>query len=921
MGNQQNNANTLKKIKEIPIQDIDSIIVANNRYIISDIDNMSLKIEDIYSNLSSIIQYKSISFKVIFHPRIENIFLLADGNDIKIYQIKEDSCKCNQIVSATGHSQLILSAVFSNTNDKIFATLSMDKTIKVWNLEYPFCICNILLNNSIDNMQIYKNFIFYYDKGLESIIQYDLKNLQIINKFEVKTKKFIIINDETLCLFNLDSLSVIEKGKEIKNSKLNGIYIQSFFDEELQLLYIFYSKRLEILDIKNMKLIISTKLDEQIKIFYSNKSDELNKIAYFIILFRNRIEYYRFNYEEGYKSKINIESKKKGTNKSIIFTNIVPTISNIENLRWEANYNEDVPIKKYLYINEIKDELDLDYKKSLNEKKIEVNNYLQKYKPSEFDYIQLIKLIIKDNTNKELIIEYLKYLNDNKDNNLSSKYNNNFESFEAEYDNYKVLFDDKYLKDQGFKGKDCSQKEIFKNILNKIISLNIEDNNMSGDGIENSKLNLFRKEIDEKISKMQLFNQPIDISNIELYWQRNCNVLFLGLKTILENYNKLKLMKESIKMILDKKILDKEYIINDNILLTIVIALIVIPQCEKYLKYNLNLLETKDPNYNYENEIKNYNLKEFNVENNIKYYLEKNEKYHFLYEPSKKCINNFILNAQDEMYLEDFEEMTYDEQVKFYDEIIDFKKMKTFLSKIFVSRVIKEAFEYLYPDYYKFPFKNEEEAFNFLEKYFHFIPLKNLSTAWITEKFSLEIYYILKKRKNTITSSISNEICKLIKKILYRGAAVKTSCHEINHEFYNILLMITNGKVPIETPRKKYFNESESGKNMEMILFNYKIRQLSLKQCLYLLNLKNYEKSLQDFRKGFNELIKEDLIFDDNSLFHEFNEVVKSNNFDEIAKTSEIKCDDNDEYDFLNDTYIEDIEDTNDVLGFIRDPS
>ena len=262
MGNQQNNANTLKKIKEIPIQDVDSIIVANNRYIISGRNNMSLKIEDIYSNLSSIIQYKSISFKVIFHPRIENIFLLADGNDIKIYQIKEDSCKCNQISSATGHSQLILSAVFSNTNDKIFATLSMDKTIKVWNLEYPFCICNILLNNSIDNMQIYKNFIFYYDKGLESIIQYDLKNLQIINKFEVKTKKFIIINDETLCLFNLDSLSVIEKGKEIKNSKLNGIYIQSFFDEELQLLYIFYSKRLEILDIKNMKLIISTKLDE-----------------------------------------------------------------------------------------------------------------------------------------------------------------------------------------------------------------------------------------------------------------------------------------------------------------------------------------------------------------------------------------------------------------------------------------------------------------------------------------------------------------------------------------------------------------------------------------------------------------------------------------------------------------------------------
>ena len=87
MGNQQNNSTTLKKIKEILIHDVDSIIVANNRYIISNINNLSLKIEDTYSNLSSTIQYKLISFKVIFHPRIENIFLLADGNEIKIYQI------------------------------------------------------------------------------------------------------------------------------------------------------------------------------------------------------------------------------------------------------------------------------------------------------------------------------------------------------------------------------------------------------------------------------------------------------------------------------------------------------------------------------------------------------------------------------------------------------------------------------------------------------------------------------------------------------------------------------------------------------------------------------------------------------------------------------------------------------------------
>ena len=246
--------------------------------------------------------------------------------------------------------------------------------------------------------------------------------------------------------------------------------------------------------------------------------------------------------------------------------------------------------------------------------------------------------------------------------------------------------------------------------------------------------------------------------------------------------------------------------------------------------------------------------------------------------------------------------------------------MKSFLSKIFTSNVIKEAFKYLYPSYYKFPFKNEKDALNFLEKYYHFIPLKILSTAGITEKFSLEIYYILKKRTTSISKFLSNEMYKLCKKILYRGSIVKTSCHEINHEFYNILFMHTNGKIPLETPRKKNIAEREGGRNMEKILFNRKIYKLSLIECLYLLNEKNYEKSLQDFRNGFNELNYEDLKFDDNSAFKEFNDVFKINNFIEIAKNTDIICDENEMSNFGTDTYIEDIEDANDILGFNRDP-
>ena len=297
-----------------------------------------------------------------------------------------------------------------------------------------------------------------------------------------------------------------------------------------------------------------------------------------------------------------------------------------------------------------------------------------------------------------------------------------------------------------------------------------------------------------------------------------------------------------------------------------------------------------------------------------------NKKKFFLNDPSTKCIKNFVLNIQKEIYLEEFEEKTYTGLFDFFNEIIDYDKMKSFLSKIFTSNVIKEAFKYLYPSYYKFPFKNEKDALNFLEKYYHFIPLKILSTAGITEKFSLEIYYILKKRTTSISKFLSNEMYKLCKKILYRGSIVKTSCHEINHEFYNILFMHTNGKIPLETPRKKNIAEREGGRNMEKILFNRKIYKLSLIECLYLLNEKNYEKSLQDFRNGFNELNYEDLKFDDNSAFKEFNDVFKINNFIEIAKNTDITCDENEMSNFGTDTYIEDIEDSNDILGFNRDP-
>ena len=1001
----------LKETKTIQNDDIDSIIALNNKYIIYKISGKVIKIEEIETNIFSYIKYDSVDLLVIFHPRIENIFLFADANIIIIYEIIKDNNNilCQAKTSLDWSSLPILKAIFSNTDDRIFAFFTRENTIKIYDVEEVFCICNILVNNNINiEMKIYNNFIFYYDETKNFIIKYNYRKFEIVDQFECGIKKFIIINENELCLFNLYSMSIRKNNNEINIFNFPYKFNDCFYDENIKLLYIFYVNYLEIFKIENMVSLLKIKRYGEFKVAFSNILNEVNVCANFIFFFRDRLEIHSVIHENNYKLKIEIESKKNSSKKSITW---IPKISNIENLKWDANEydNEKIIFKKYLNIKEIKKELNDNYNKSLDEKKLEVENVIKSIKESkkiELNYIEILKLLIKDNTNINLIIIYLKYLKDNM-NKIILENNDNIENFKDEYNNYKVIFNNNQLMENNFEQKDKSQKDIFIELLNRIKLLEIKDNkneninnnnnnnnnninnnnnmnnnntnndnmnnnhsnnatndnmnnnnnysnnatndNMNNNNPNNNNMNNNNKlnnnnininndnnnknnEIDsfwEYVNKimesLQLFNQPINLMNEELFWQRNCYVVYYALKNILNDeskISKLQLMKEAINLIQSKGLFEEKYIIKNKNLFSSIILLIVIPQPKNYLEYNLNLIETKKESYNYQNELNKHKFIEIQKKDKtLSHYIIYNKEEYYIKKPSTKCINNFILNIKNVIKIEEFEEGTYERVEKFFDNIINFNEMKKYLSKIFSSNVIKEAFKYLYPSYFKFPFKNQKEALDFLEKYYHFIPLKTMNTAGVTERFSLEIYYILKNRECNTSKTLSNEMNELCKKILYKGAVVKTSCHEINHEFYNIFLMHSNGMIPLQTPRKAYFKEGEGGRNMEMILFDRKIYKLTLIECLYLLNEKNYEKNLQDFRKGFNELNIKDLNFDDDNPFNVFNEILKIDNFLEIAKSTVITCEESEESNFWTDTYIDDIEDVNDVLGFIRDPS
>ena len=913
MGNFYQKNFSLQKKVTLNSHDVNDLVLITNNYIITNPEGKVLDIFDLKKNLTKKLKNNSSKYTIKFHPKFENVLLLIDGILAKIIEITKDTFELKEKIIVKGHTQPIMIAEFSKTDDEKFVTYSSDNTIKIWNIKNPFCLCNISVCNLIVDIQLYNNFIFYYDKDESKLIKYNYDEFKFIKtlKVEGKKPKFIILNEENFALINGGYLKIVKNYAIEKYKKLRENFNYIFYDEKLELFYIFSEYDFDILDDK-LNLIYTQEINEKGQtIFFSNKIQEENLYANFFLVTYGDVQIYSLYSNNNISKKKFIQSLYP---EDTFWKKIVPSIADIGNLQWEANLEEEkIKEKEYLKIKRISGAVDDNYSKSLNIKRLEVSNELKSKDFDCSDYISILNLLIKDNTNKKLIIKYLKFLQNLEKNKIKLIYKT--ESFENEYEKYKIMFRDDELKAEEFDGKSSKEKDVFINLLERIKSFDYKDKD---------KLETFKNDVEYTLKNLQLFNQPIDLSNDELYWYRNTFVVYFSLKKILKDENKIKLMKESIKTILDKKLLDKDYILESNVLLTSILILIAIPQSSQNFQFNINLIESKDPNYDYKKEPKFQNLIINTQNNKIGYFFEYNSNDYFLKEPStiNLCFNNFILNIEQDMKLEEFEQKNYDTIKEYFKEIIDYAKMKQFLAKIFCSKVIRQAFDILYPEHFNFPFENENDCFEFLKQYYYFIPFKTDKTGAITEKFSLEIYYILQRRLYYIPGNNSKEINILVKKIYYRGLCVKSSCHEINHEFYNLLLMHSNGQIPVETPRKKYIEEREGGKNMERLLFDKPVGKLSLKECLYLLNEKNYEKNLQDFKDGFSELKDEDIMLEKDCIFYELNEVFKAENLKEISSKGFMKCDEGDDNsNIFTDGFIDGDENVNDVLGFIRDPT
>jgi len=855
----------------------------NYKYIIQLINNSEIKVSiiNINQHISASDKFGYYQF-IEFSPIYEQIFLTISLYNIKIWEIDEEKkLIVNKItIYFPDRTDQILFAKFSPINEKILFSVSSNNIIQIWNLEKIF---NAYELDNINHKLNIKDIVFSLEENIvgflysEFIIIYNIKLKQIITKEKAKYRYFNFLNSEEVIIIYNKKISIISiENKKTRTEKIEfieGKIIKYNIDNNLNLLYIF-SNYIYIVDLDNKN---SFQLLDKIEININSNFSQMKilKLEYnnivcidFLISRANTIYFY-----SAYLNKIN--------NISI---NLIPTVKNSKyfwinkvkrlyrkcELNFENKIIEPTEIykKKYLDNRYITQKVKENYKINLDKKKENVFIELKNYKAKDTitdEYFHLLEFIIQDNTNKDLIIKYLQFLKKN-ENNLKGIY---FEKYENELKDYKVLFTKDELQKYLNVTKEKTEKEEFITFINKLL-------------IEKDV-----QKIKDKIdaSKFGIFNQNIYFNNDEneFYWHRNMKLLLYAITKF--GNDQFNLMKYCIHRVIKKGLLNKDYILSNQQKLTFLMINMVVPQEKEICEYNLNLVNSTS--FNNEGDfIKRLIELGFKKKlNNDVYYLSNENN---IIDPKKDiniCIDNFILNEKLNLKLQKHEMLIFDEIANNFFPRINITKLKRYFINFLNSNLFKEVFTLLYSEDYIFPFKDEQDAENYVNKKINYLPIINLNSNGVTDKFTLETYIFLKKRKIHLISPINDQDKEFIYEILYSGAMIKTNFHELNHNLYNICYYHSNGLIPLKTPQKKKFGKMrESGREIEYFLFGEIVSSLKINQIRYILNENNFNKGVIEFKDGFKNLKEEDLII--HGEFECFNEIIKNKNFDDFKDVS-----------------------------------
>ena len=926
-----NSNSSFLKIK----RDISEYDVNDNFIAISD----ELDLIEIYSvkSFKKLFSYKvnlGIS-NIKFHPKYYNIFSIT-LNCSRIHLLHINSKKNlieKKFEYLCSKENSLEKTIFSLYDDgKYLATISTIG-IKIWRIDKYNYINNIKTN--LDKTKL-SNFQFRWsDLGNYLIFPKNRRKIEIFSLSSGTIEYNLNSNANDLYLLEKSSLIIIIKDIFIKIWDLknnNEIFefkhdastnIKSNYDYFNKQLYLLNYEKLFIYDIDTRQKIFE-KENKDIENFFLLKNRDDNQNIFSKLIFYN-------SEKNGFEILSIFSNNIKQKNSFILeeasddfWKDSVNKIYNdYDYLSYINNQKEDEEIftKNYFAIDEIKKELEYLLKnKTLEERRVFDDNNMIVSSQDDQDknivniyniYLNYIKNIIRDNTNIDLLTNYLNFIRTNKTV-LSEKFGDKFETFEKEINQFQVCFSKTMLIEK------LNYDKKLKSEHQKLLEFLKEFSLLDFDNMEKNDFNNYINSKKQELENFR-FNQPISFcENSELYFCKIKIGLIYNIKKIIEKekYKILKNMKYCVEEVLNRNFLIDDHILKNNIYLNCIIILISVPQRKIITDYNLNLIDNKDIDVNV-NELKKlgfqYNKIEDIYENND-IIIKNDENEIKLY--NLKNLKLFI-NSQNEYNFKQHELYKFDELKKYYSNKFDEEKVRIFISKILASNVMEEAFSFFYGEDIKYPFEDkiinnkEKKALEFVNNYIEFIPLKNEETSAVTDKFSMQTYIFV--NQDLVTSNVDDieteySIDKeFVNKVLVNGAIVSINDHELNHNFHNYYYFSKNGNEPLKTPRKKEMDERESGNNMERVLFGRLINQLTLKQVFYILNEDNYKKSLNQFRAEFMELKDEDCKCE--GIFKEYSIIT----FDEQDISDYISI--NFKINYINTKKIK-IKIKNDVLGF-----
>ena len=835
----------------------------NKKYIlIPQIDEIIVYNFDKKIFLEENIKLKDFLYYFDFHTTNNNIFFVCSGKKITLYEI--ENIKINIISIIESPFDNVIYGCFNPFKPNIFLSASESGFIKIYDITNYFPISlNLVMESFRKNIEIKwgKKDIGFKYKGSVMYFEYDNYKSENIKKYNSENiSDFYFLND-----FD-DSLIIIKDNAfEIIKNNIKLIEYKRYFN------FSFYLMKYRIVIMLNSEYIEGIKINDNYSITQLFKYNQNPKKIIYDLLFLKEV--YLNNNEIceiygklssfkllSYSIKVNnvIEQKTINENNTINNKNINKIIYDIPLLisKDNNNYNSSDSFyrpkeKNYFKINSIITELNDVKKRSLLERKEKVKKELATYDNKmdiQNQYIFLLKLLINDNTNKDLLKIYFPLLHKNNDY-LKKIFGEHFEEFEKESNYFSTILDIEenilYLNK-----KVKSQKEIFIEFVKAISDLKKNNEN---------DIKLFENYLkgnDEYFENISYFNMPIDLSDEQSFYYRNLNLVRYHLKNVYEKINK-KVEKEIKKKLGNIEMIKKDLLISEldkiscNIKLCfddlkdskdielvngLIISLIFALNKETF-KLCYNYLKSKEKNFN-------------------------------------KCLQ---LNKGE--YSENSEKIFH----RFEKVNIELNLIKQFYKNILPLKCFKSIFLALNGKNSYYPFEDKEFTEHFVDNIFEVLDSPVLKSLGLTDKFTMKTYFIPFIPK----INFGND-CHFINddKIIINGVFVRAGNHEIGHNFTNIIFYTENCKVSIATPRKNYLELNEGGNYLDFALFGKILKELNLEQALYILNEKNYEKSFIDFQYGFNNIKKEDLIVE--GVFKGMCEDISNNlnkDFDDNAKS------------------------------------